>query len=175
MRGAVKPPGRASTAVLLLLAIAYSGGCGYTVSARPGLPGGVSTLSVPIFENDTPETEVGVIMAAALADRARSEGRLSRRGAGEARLLGRIELVRAVPVAFPAAAQGAGMYALSLQVRLRLVPAPGGTPIIELVVSGREQYLAGRTPEETEALRRLALERLCERPADEAWGRLTAP
>lgn len=149
--------------------------CGYTVSARPGLPEGIGSLAVDVLENDTPEPEVGVVMATALARRAESEGRLAGRDGGEARLVGRIEAVRASPVAFPGASDEAGMYALMLRVRLQLLPNNGDSMLSEVTVTGREHYRSGTGPEATEANRRLALERLVQRLAEEAWSELTAP
>ncbi len=156
------------------LCLALSG-CGYHLSARPALPGGVDFVSIPVLENDTPENEAGVVMATALSRRAEAEGRLAGRAGGDARLVGRVEFVRASAAAFPSGVRGAGMYALTLRVRLRLMTEPGGALLKEVVVTEREPYLAGRDPEETEAHRRLAFERLCARVADEAWSHLTAP
>lgn len=173
MKGGAAASLRLAGSLLVLLILSV--GCGYSVAARPPLPGGIEVLSVPVVENDTPEMEVGALMATALARRAEADGRLVASSEGEARLVGRIESIGASPVAFPAASAGAGMYALSMRARLRLLAPDGGSALSELTVTGREEYLAGRGPEETEANRRLALERLCDRMAEEAWSRLTAP
>jgi hypothetical protein len=175
MAGGARRSSGPGAAFAWIVLVAAAAGCGYTVSARPALAGGVGAVAVPVLENDTPEAEVGVLMATALARRAESDGRLAGRGEPAGRLLGRVETVSASPAAFPGAVGQAGMYAVTLRVRLRLLASEAGPQVTEVVVTGREPFLAGRTPEETEAYRRLALERLTARLADEAWSELTAP
>lgn len=156
------------------LVLGVLSGCGYAFAARPALPGGADRISVPVFENDGSDAEVGTLLGAQLAARAQADDRLASPGAADARLVGRIEAVPVTAEAFPSQVSGAGLYRVGVRVRLRLVPRGGGAPLVDVTVSGNEPFLAGRGPEETEANRRRALARLAERLADEAWARLTA-
>lgn len=148
-------------------------GCGYTFQARPPLAGGVERLSVPVFENETPETEVGTLFASALADRARREDRLAAHEEGKARILGRVRHIISGQAAFPVMVAGEGLYQLTAILELRLVR--GEKDLVQTVrVTEAETYMAGAGPEETEANRRRALGRLADRAADQAWAKLTA-
>ena len=165
---------RALAASLVVLALTGGGGCGYTLAARPDLPGGVQAVEVPVVQADLPDVEVGAVFGRALAARALADDRLTRDGSG-ARLLARVTGITVTPAAFPGNVAGAGLYTLGLRVVLRLVPRGGGKPLRQVVVSGDVPYLAGRGPEATEANRRRALTRLSRRLASRAWAQLTGP
>ncbi len=165
---------RALAASLAVLALAGGGGCGYTLAARPDLPGGVQAVEVPVVQADVPDVEVGAAFGRALAARVQADDRLTRDGSG-ARLLAKVTRISVTPAAFPGNVAGAGLYTLGLQVVLRLVPRGGGKPLRQVVVAGDAPYLAGRGPEATEANRRRALTRLARRLASQAWAQLTEP
>ena len=145
--------------------------CGYHLAARPRLPGGVERVRVELFANETSELELSPVLSAALSERAAREDRLARRGESGARITGRILRPRTTAGAFPPALGGAGLYALSLVVEVELRAADGKV-LSKVRVRGDEPFEAGAGPEETEANRRRALQRLAERLADDAWAAL---
>ena len=150
-----------------LLALA-AGGCGYAfTSGASRLPAGAERVHVRPLENRSADAEAGALVASAL----RRE--LSRRGAdagpeAPAALEGEVEEIAAAP-----ATAGAGVWRLTLSVKVRLLA--GGRTVAERRARRSEDYLAGVDPLESEGRRRIALRRAADGAARELVEALEAP
>ena len=153
---------RAAAAALALA------GCGYAfTSGTSRLPAGAEQVHVRPLQNRSADAEAGALVASAL----RRE--LARRGAdagsgAPASIDGEVEEVQAAP-----AAAGAGVWRLTLAVKIRLLA--GGRTLAEREARRSEDYLAGVDPLESEGRRRVALRRAAEGAARELVEALEAP
>ncbi len=145
---------RAAAAALALA------GCGYAfTSGTSRLPARAEQVHVRPLQNRSADAEAGALVASAL----RRE--LARRGAdagpeAPAVLDGEVEEVQAAP-----ATAGAGVWRLTLTVKVRLVA--GGRAVAERQARRSEDYLAGVDALESEGRRRVALRRAAEGAARE--------
>ncbi|HEX7125367.1 MAG TPA: LPS assembly lipoprotein LptE [Thermodesulfobacteriota bacterium] len=148
----------ASTALAVALA-----GCGYTFQgAQKALPGGATTIAIPILANPTLEPELASILTASIRDQfARTQAiRLVRTEAAEAILRGRVVGFSVDTVAFDA--QGLALeYRATLTLSLTLTD-PDGARIFwaDPAVRGTDTYRAASDPLVTEANRREAVRRI---------------
>ncbi|MFQ5586199.1 MAG: LPS assembly lipoprotein LptE [Thermodesulfobacteriota bacterium] len=120
--------GRGSWTVCLfvLFIISLSGalsGCGYHIAGKGGsMPGGVTTLSIPFFQNHTQRPDVETVLTTAIVDEFINTASLQvvKGGEGEATLLGEIHTYTLTPVSFDST-DVTQEYRLSIEVDLKLV------------------------------------------------------
>lgn len=145
-------------AVLMLLA-----GCGYTFQGtQRALPGGATTIAVPILENPTLEPDLAPILTASIRDQfARTQAiRLVRTEDAQSILRGQVVGFSVDTVAFDA--QGLALeYRATLTLSLSLTD-PAGARIFwaDPAVRGTDTYRAASDPLVTESNRREAVRRI---------------
>ena len=142
-------------------------GCGYRFTA-PGanLPAGAGPVRVPVFENQTTEPNIEVLVTQALRERYARAGLLGGDGA-ETTLEGAVLMVSSGPVfsgaLFPT-------YQVAASVRVRLVR--GNQVLGQAIVSTTEDFTSGGDVLLTEGNRGAALRRLADVVAQEVVERL---
>ena len=120
--------GRGSWTVyfLALLLIAITGalsGCGYHVAGKGGsMPGGITTISIPFFQNYTKRPDVETVITTAIVDEFINTASLQvvKSGEGEATLVGAVRSYTLTPVSFDST-DVTQEYRLSVAVDLQLV------------------------------------------------------
>ncbi len=138
-------------------------GCGYTFQgAQKALPGGATTLAVPILGNPTLEPELAPILTASIRDQfARTRAiRLVRTEDAQAILRGQVAGFSVDTVAFDP--QGLALeYRATLTLGLTLTD-PAGARIFwaDPAVTGTDTYRAASDPLVTESNRREAVRRI---------------
>ncbi len=154
---------RARLAILLAALALFTSGCGYTFQgARQALPGGATTIAVPVLANPTLEPELASILTSSIRDQfARTRAvRLVRTEEAEAILRGQVVAFSAGTVAFDPAGL-ALEYRATLTLALTLTD-PSGARIFwaDPALSGTDTYRASSDPLVTEANRREAVRRI---------------
>jgi len=93
-----------TTALLPLLALLLAGGaCGYRVVGYGGqLPGGISRVEVPVFENHTPRKDVGRVLTEHFIDQllGSAKVRVATGEEAQALILGTVTSYRREPITF---------------------------------------------------------------------------
>lgn len=90
---------RAREALLVLLFLAFIAGCGYHVAGKAGrMPGGVTTLTIPVFENKTSKPDIEGILTGAFVEEFVTTVQVV--SAGEAVMRGTINVYELNPVSF---------------------------------------------------------------------------
>ncbi len=111
---------------LFLLVIALSGalsGCGYHVAGKGGsMPGGITTISIPFFQNHTKRPDVETVITTAIVDEFINTASLQvvKSGEGEATLVGSVRLYTLTAVSFDST-DVTQEYRLSVVVDLKLL------------------------------------------------------
>ncbi len=111
---------------LVLLLIALSGalsGCGYHVAGKGGsMPGGITTISIPFFQNNTKRPDVETVLTTAIVDEFINTASLQvvKSGEGEATLIGSVTSYTLTAVSFDST-DVTQEYRLSVAVDLKLV------------------------------------------------------
>jgi outer membrane lipopolysaccharide assembly protein LptE/RlpB len=146
-----------------LAAALLAAGCGYHFQGSSrGLPGGATSLAVPVLENPTLEPELGPLLATALREQfSRTPAvRLVPTIEAEAVLRGRVVGFDADVVAFTS--EGLAVeYRATLTLELTLTDAAGQRIYwADPAVKGTDTYRASSDPLVTEANRREAIRRL---------------
>jgi outer membrane lipopolysaccharide assembly protein LptE/RlpB len=152
-----------SRTIAVLAAATLAAGCGYRFQGQArGLPGGATTIAVPVLDNPTLEPELGPLLAAAIRDqflRTRAV-RLVPTGDAEAVLRGRVSRFEADTVAFDP--QGLAVeYRATLTLDLVLTDRAGDRILwADREVTRTDTYRASSDPLVTEANRREAVRRI---------------
>lgn len=155
-----------------LVALAALCGCGYAFTATGGaLPGGASSLAVPVFENRTSEAQAGALFADALRDALARRTRLTTSSDASARVEGVVSSIGGGPSAL-AAGSSVGAFRVEAVVELSVVE--GARVLYTDRVAGGEDYLPGVDLLGSEANRRAALTRLARSLMAEALSRMQA-
>lgn len=150
-------------ALALAFAALVAGGCGYRFQgSQRALPGGASTLAVPILGNPTLEPELAAFLTSAIRDQfARTAAvRLVRTEAAQAVLRGRVTEFVAETVAFTS--DGLALeYRATITLSLALTD-PAGARIFwaDPALRATDTYRASSDPLVTEANRREAVRRI---------------
>jgi outer membrane lipopolysaccharide assembly protein LptE/RlpB len=117
-------------AVLVLVAAALAGGCGYTV--RGTLPAHIETIAVPIFRNRTQEPAIESLITRAVVEGFSTNGRLRvvRREQADAVLDGEITDYVIASIAFDREAR-VRVYRLVVTLNLRLRDVRRNTVLLQ--------------------------------------------
>lgn len=157
----------------LLLAFTFLGGCGYRFSAPlSALPGGLTSVRVPVFANQSAEPTVELIFTQAAQDQLERAGRLGGDGA-EGVLEGTILSVSSGP--FLTSPELGRQPVFRLVAGVRLVLTRGGRIVASTEVSATEEFPSGADVLLTESNRSAALRRIAESAIREGWERLQSP
>ncbi|MFQ5329958.1 MAG: LPS assembly lipoprotein LptE [Thermodesulfobacteriota bacterium] len=113
-----------SMSVLIVIALATAlSGCGYHVAGKGGsIPGGITTLSIPFFQNQTQRPDVETVLTTAIADEFINTVSLQvvKSGEGEATLVGTVTSYTLSAISFDST-DVTQEYRLSIAVDLKLV------------------------------------------------------
>ncbi|MCC6333410.1 MAG: hypothetical protein IT380_05415 [Myxococcales bacterium] len=143
--------------------------CGYRFVV-PHAPAGVTSVSVPVFQNATTEPQVDVLCTQALREHYQRAGVLGGEGS-PASVEGVVVSVSSG--AFLAAPERGAFPTYRLSASVRLTLKQPSRPDRELLVSGNEEYPSGADLLLTESNRATALRRLCESLMREGAERLS--
>lgn len=142
----------------LWLVVLVAAGCGYRVVAPVSeLPGGLTSVHVPVFANQTSEPGAEAFFTQALRENYLRAGRL---GGGDA--AGRIEGTLLAVASAPLVNSPNRLPNYRFVATVRLVLTRDGVPLNTVQVSGGEDYPAGADVLSSETNRGAALRRLAE-------------
>lgn len=148
----------------LALTLFLLGACGYRFTAGGGgLPGGIREVYAPVFINRTAEPGLETLFTQSMREQLVRAG-VAGTASCEAQLIGELQSVFGAPTL--------ASYRLTAQLSVRLVQNGVNVPNGTVVVSGQEEYLAGRNILESETNRAAALRRLAVSLTRDAYDRL---
>ncbi len=140
------------------------GACGYRFTASGGaLPEGIREVYAPLFINRTAEPGLETFFTQSMREQLIRAG-VAGSASSPTQLIGELVSVFGAPTL--------ASYRLSAVLSVRLVKNGAAVPNGAVVVSGQEEYLAGRNVLESEANRAAALRRLASTLTRDAYDRL---
>lgn len=146
--------------------------CGYGLGGPAGTREAWSgrAVQVEVFENRTVEADAGLLASRSTGQALSARGADGSRGAA-AIVRGVVEQLEFTPVAI-GGRQRVAIWRADGRLSVRVEDPASGEVLARTTASGNEEYLAGRDLEATEVARRLAVDRLLRRLAEEAVDRL---
>jgi len=162
--GSLELAAKLSTMRRLALTLILLCACGYRFTAGGGgLPGGVREVYGPVFINRTAEPGLETLFTQSMREQLVRAG-VAGAASCETQLIGELQSVFGAPTL--------ASYRLTAQLSVRLVKNGVNVPNGAVVVSGQEEYLAGRNILESETNRATALRRLATTLTRDAYDRL---
>lgn len=138
--------------------------CGYRFTpGGGGLPGGAREVYAPVFVNRTAEPGLETLFTQAMREHLVRAG-VAGKASSPTQLIGELLSVYGAPTL--------ASYRLTALLSVRLVQNGTQVPNGSVVVSGQEEYLAGRNILESDANRSAALRRLATSLTRDAYDRL---
>jgi outer membrane lipopolysaccharide assembly protein LptE/RlpB len=118
---------RFGPALALFLILLLSGGCGYHIAGKGGkMPGGITTISIPVFVNQTGKPDIEATLTTSFAEEFRTTVEVT--GNAEARLDGQIISYNLKAVSYTKNDINLE-YRLTVVLELRLIAVETGTVI----------------------------------------------
>jgi len=162
--GALDLAAELATMRRLALTLFLLGACGYRFTAGGGgLPGGIREVYAPVFINRTAEPGLETLFTQSMREQLERAG-VAGTASSETQLIGELQSVFGAPTL--------ASFRLTAQLSVRLVRNGVAVPNGAVVVSGQEEYLAGRNILESETNRAAALRRLATTLTRDAYDRL---
>ena len=149
----------------------FVAGCGYTLGAGAGLSSLHEGRPVLVgrVENQSSDPEAGPLLVRSLSRALPSRG--GRAGGQPFVVDATIESVRTIPVGF-VGGQNVALWRVEVRLQVRLVDHDGDATVARSSIVEAEEYRSGTDLEATEVSRRLALERVVTRAAENGLDRL---
>ena len=163
--GAVRSARRRAVAVAAAVAALLCAGCGYRVVGLGGqLPGGVTRVEIPIFENRTTRSDISRQLTEDFIDRLVGSGKVvvTRGAEAQAVIRGVVTAYRREPITFDSN-QKPLANRLTVVMDVTLVANEGGRVLFaEKGVSARNDYIMGEDLEESDRREDEAVVRIAE-------------
>lgn len=109
-----------STALVAAALIYAIFGCGYRTVDTTALPGGIKTLSIPVFKNESDRADVETIVTNAVVNEFMRSVDVVGAGEGDAVIVGTVKAYKLSPVSFTAH-DVASTYRVSIVLSIKLV------------------------------------------------------
>lgn len=152
-RGAGRPARRRAAAALVAAAALLCGACGYRVVGLGGqLPGGVTRVEVPLFQNRTPRSDISRQLTEDFINRLVGSGKVAvvRGPEAQAVIRGEVTAYRREPITFDANQKPLASR-LTVVMDVSLVASEGGRVLFaERDVQARSDYVMGDDLEEND-------------------------
>lgn len=161
--------------VLVALLLTIAAGCGYRFAGSGGVPGGIDSVNVAVFENRSTERGVEGLFTNSLIYELTSRGGLTIVSADAAagRITGTIRSIATDTVSHEETYVTAERR-VRVVLNVRLVSSDGRTLWAADKIEGREVYAVAGSDQATEANKKAAIERLSEKMAETVYNRMTA-